>query len=369
MAEREVDIGVPILQGTTAEQSLANKHAKDQTAARQYLRSMVGPDKAALLLIAVGEDRAGKLLSRMDDEEIKEISKSMSQLGRVGSVAVEELLLEFARAFAGEGALVGSYEGTERLLSKYIDQTRLGSIMEEIRGPAGRTIWEKLANVNEQMLAAYLKNEHPQTIALVMSKLRPEHTAKVLAELPEGLSTEVVVRMLTVGPTKKDVLIKVEETLRTEFMQTLGQTSSHDSHEMMAEIFNGFDRPKESFFMGALDQYRRAKNPFADVYVRGFGPARYNWRAGCASNGRQGHLGQGPQRRIRTAQKPVPEQHVRARRKDTTRRYGGDGPFALAGRRGSTRSNRRPDQKSCRQRGSDDHRPQLQRRTRLLGPV
>lgn len=187
MAEREVDIGVPILQGTTAEQSLANKHAKDQTAARQYLRSMVGPDKAALLLIAVGEGRAGKLLSRMDDEEIKEISKSMSQLGRVGSVAVEELLLEFARAFAGGGALVGSYEGTERLLSKYIDQTRLGSIMEEIRGPAGRTIWEKLANVNEQMLAAYLKNEHPQTIALVMSKLRPEHAAKVLAELPEEL--------------------------------------------------------------------------------------------------------------------------------------------------------------------------------------
>lgn len=62
--------------------------------------------------------------------------------------------------------------------------------------------------------------------------------------------------MLTVGPTKKDVLITVEETLRTEFMQTLGQTRNHDSHEMMAEIFNGFDRPKESFFMGALDQYR-----------------------------------------------------------------------------------------------------------------
>ncbi len=256
MAEREADLGLPVLQGTTAEQSRENKHAKDQAAARQYLRSMVGPDKAAVIMIAVGEDRAGKLFSRMDDEEIKEISKSMSRLGSIGAVVVEELLQEFAGAFAGGGALVGSYAGTERLLSKFIDPNRLGDIMEDIRGPAGRTIWEKLANVSEQTLATYLKNEYPQTIALVMSKIRPEHAAKVLGELPEELSAEVVIRMLTVDAIKKDVLVQVEETLRTEFMQTLGRTSKRDSHEMMAEIFNSFDRSKESFFMGALDQQR-----------------------------------------------------------------------------------------------------------------
>ena len=256
MAEREADLGLPVLQGTTAEQSRTNKHAKDQAAARQYLRSMVGPDKAAVIMIAVGEDRAGKLFSRMDDEEIKEISKSMSRLGSIGAVVVEELLQEFAGAFAGGGALVGSYAGTERLLSKFIDPNRLGDIMEDIRGPAGRTIWEKLANVSEQTLATYLKNEYPQTIALVMSKIRSEHAAKVLGELPEELSAEVVIRMLTVDAIKKDVLVQVEETLRTEFMQTLGRTSKRDSHEMMAEIFNSFDRSKESFFMGALDQQR-----------------------------------------------------------------------------------------------------------------
>ena len=68
--------------------------------------------------------------------------------------------------------------------------------MDEIRGPAGRNMWEKLSNVQEEVLANYLKNEYPQTVAVVLSKLRPEHAARVLAILPEDLSLDVVNRML-----------------------------------------------------------------------------------------------------------------------------------------------------------------------------
>jgi hypothetical protein len=68
--------------------------------------------------------------------------------------------------------------------------------MEEIRGPAGRTMWDKLGNVNETVLANYLKNEYPQTIAVVLSKLKPEHAARVLAILPEDMALDVVGRML-----------------------------------------------------------------------------------------------------------------------------------------------------------------------------
>jgi len=243
--------------GTTGEQARANKEAKNRTQARLALRNMGGPQKAAIILMAVGEDRAGTMFAKMDDEEIKEISSAMATLGSIGSAVVEELFREFVNAFSGGGSWVGSFEGTERLLSKFLDEERLGDIMEDIRGPAGRTMWEKLANVNEQTLATYLKNEYPQTIAVVMSKIKPEHAARVLGELPEELSTEVVMRILTAEPVKKEVLAQIEDTLRTEFMANLARTSKRDSHEMMAEIFNNFDRSTEGRFMSALEERNR----------------------------------------------------------------------------------------------------------------
>ena len=76
---------------------------------------------------------------------------------------------------------------------------RVEAIMEEIRGPAGRTMWDKLGNVSEEVLANYLKNEYPQTVAVILSKIRPDHAARVLELLPEEFAMEVVMRMLRMG--------------------------------------------------------------------------------------------------------------------------------------------------------------------------
>ena len=129
--------------------------------------------------------------------------------------------------------------------------------MEEIRGPAGRTMWDKLGNVNEGVLANYLKNEYPQTVAVVLSKIKPEHSARVLALLPENFSLEVVMRMLRMEAVQKDVLDDVERTLRSEFMSNLARTARRDAHEMMADIFNNLDRATESRFVTALEERNR----------------------------------------------------------------------------------------------------------------
>ncbi|MBX9726428.1 MAG: flagellar motor switch protein FliG, partial [Rickettsiales bacterium] len=131
---------------------------------------------------------------------------------------------------------------------------RVDSIMEDIRGPAGRTTWDKLGNVNEEILATFLKNEYPQTIALVLSKIKAEHAARVLSVFPEDLSLEVITRMLGMEAVKKEVLDGVEKTLRLEFMNNLAKTQRRDTHEIMAEIFNNFDRNTEAKFMGVLEQ-------------------------------------------------------------------------------------------------------------------
>lgn len=216
-----------------------------------------GPERAAVLLLALGTDHGQSIWQALDDEEVRTISVAMSNLGTIEAEMVENLMVEFVTQLSAAGGLTGSYESTERLLARILPLDRVHAIMEEIRGPAGRNMWEKLSNVQEQVLANYLKNEYPQTVAVVLSKIRAEHAARVLSILPEDLALEVVNRMLRMEPIQKDILEKVEQTLRSEFMASLAQTTRRDAHELMAEIFNNFDRQTESRFLTALEEESR----------------------------------------------------------------------------------------------------------------
>ncbi len=225
--------------------------------AKEVERALSGPEKAAVLMLSLGEEHGAPLWRLMDDDEIKEISAAMANLGRINAAIVERVFVDFASQMSSSGSLIGSYESTERLLTKTLPQDRVTQIMEEIRGPAGRTMWDKLGNVNEQVLATYLKNEYPQTVAVVLSKVKPEHAARVLASLPDDFALEVVTRMLKMEAVQKEVLDKVEQTLRVEFMSNLARTARRDAHEMIAEIFNNLDRSTEAKFLTALEERSR----------------------------------------------------------------------------------------------------------------
>ena len=221
--------------------------------AREDYRSLTGPEKAAIFLLSLGEEQTARLLELMDEEEILEISQHMAGLGKVNSTIVERLFVDFAEQMSSTGSLVGTLDSTERLLAKVLGKDRMDMIMEEIRGPAGRTMWEKLGNVSEDVLSAFLVKEYPQTVAVVLSKIDSDHAARVLALLPESFALEVIHRMLRMESVQKEVLEDVEKTLRTEFMNNLARTSKRDSHELMAEIFNNLDRAAEAKFLKALE--------------------------------------------------------------------------------------------------------------------
>ena len=234
---------------------MAELASRPQVATKQ--RKLTGPERAAVLMLALGEQYGSKIFTMLDDDELREISVVMSSLGAIEAESVEALLLEFVGRLSASGALLGNYDATERLLQQYLPPDRLHAIMDEIRGPAGRNMWEKLANVQEEVLANYLKNEYPQTVAVVLSKLRPEHAARVLSILPEDFSLDVVGRMLRMESVQKEVIERVEQTLRTEFMSNLSQTRRRDAHEVMAEIFNNFDRQTEARFLTSLEAQNR----------------------------------------------------------------------------------------------------------------
>jgi flagellar motor switch protein FliG len=249
-------MAVPATQGQNVPASAAQAMGKQLVMGGED-RALSGDEKAAVLLLSLGPDFGKPILEELDEMEIKILSRAMVRVGAVTQDMLDSLFAEFVTHISSNGSVSGNSDTTQRLLLSFLPADRVDAIMEEIRGPAGRNMWEKLSNVQEDVLASYLKNEYPQTIAVVLSKIATDHASRVLAVLPEELAMDVVRRMLSLDPVQKEILEKIESTLRTEFMSTLSHSKRRDSHEQMAEIFNSFDRQTEARFITSLEENDR----------------------------------------------------------------------------------------------------------------
>ncbi len=214
-----------------------------------------GVDKAAMLMLAIKPETAARIMSVLEEDEIKLISQAMSRLGAVNSELMEQLLSEIEGGDTDNATFIGNVQSTERFLRKVLSKEKVDVILEDIRGPAGRNIWDKLGNVNGDVLANYLKNEYPQTAALIISRLAPEQAADVLSLLSADFAFEVIKRIILMDPVKQEVLDRVEKTLRTEFISGLSKAQKFDNKQLIAEIFNRLNRNDESKFMSMLEQY------------------------------------------------------------------------------------------------------------------
>ncbi|NWG91085.1 MAG: flagellar motor switch protein FliG [Parvularculaceae bacterium] len=230
----------------------------------QSADDLTGAERAAVVMLALGEEASKPLWAAFDEDELREVTRAISKLGSVASEVVESLLYDFVMNLSSTGAISGSAASAQRLLRNVLPADKAESILEDIKGPAGKTMWDKLANVNERVLSGYLRNEHPQTVAVILSRIRPDHAARVLSALPALFAEEVIGRMLNLGPVQKEVLDQIEMTLRTEFMAALSRGADRDPYEAMAEIFNNLDRSAERRFLEALDM----KNPSAAERIR-----------------------------------------------------------------------------------------------------
>ncbi len=230
----------------------------EQESESKTLAPLSGIQKAATFMLALPEAHLQKIFSELDEMEIMELSQAMANLGKVKADNVESLFLEFVEKSGSSASLVGTLYSTENLLGKIFSSDKVSSIMEEIRGPAGKTMWDKLNNVDEKALASFLRSEHPQTIAVVLSKIKPEHAAKVFALFPDELSLEIMNRTIKMESVGREVLNNIEKTLKSEFIANFAKQDKKDPHERLAEVFNFFDRPTESKFMEALEKHNEA---------------------------------------------------------------------------------------------------------------
>jgi flagellar motor switch protein FliG len=167
---------------------------------REDYRTLTGPEKAAILMLSIGEEYASRLFALMDDEEIKELSQSMSDLGTVSAPVIERLFAEFTDHLSSSGAT----DSPARLLAPVPGKTPVD-----------------LGNVNEEALVGSLKKESPQTVAGVLSRITPEQTARILGQLPEAFAQDVIMRMLRLKSAQ--AMEDVEPEARTDAMNTLAR--------------------------------------------------------------------------------------------------------------------------------------------------
>jgi flagellar motor switch protein FliG len=181
----------------------------------------------------------------------------MAQLGSIEARTVEELVVDFVSRLSSAGAVTGSIDRTEELLAKIFPADEVASIISDIKGASGRRMWQRLSHIDADILGAYLRNEYPQTVAVILSRISPDHTARVLSILPDDFAVDVMNRMLKMDTVQKEALEHIEETLRNEFVTTISQATRRDANELMAEVFNAFDRQTEARFFSALDSVNR----------------------------------------------------------------------------------------------------------------
>ena len=140
------------------------------------LNELTGPQRAAVMLLMLGEKHGGPIWAMLEEDEVKQVSYAMAQLGSIEAKTVEGLIVDFVSRLSAGGAVTGSLDRTEELLAKIFPPEQVSAIISEIKGASGRGMWQRLSHIDADILATYLRKEYPQTVAVILSRISPDHT-------------------------------------------------------------------------------------------------------------------------------------------------------------------------------------------------
>lgn len=217
-------------------------------------RSLTAPEKVATILMTMGQSAAGRVMKHMAPADLRTVTQVMAELKPVAVPQIESLVDEFVTEFGGGTSLVGDASQVHKLLSGFLPEDQIADIIAEMEGRAGQSIWDLLSNVPEATLTAYVKNEHPQTIALIASRLPPGKSAKLMSGLSTELRDAVTRRMLSCKPVAEEAVGIIESTLHEDFMLNVTRNKGGDAHARMAEIINKMEPDQMEALLAGLTE-------------------------------------------------------------------------------------------------------------------
>lgn len=218
--------------------------------------TMNGADRAAILLLALGEDAAADIFRSLGEREIQEIGIAVSRVGELLPSDVEGVLREFVDEARSPLSLSGA--GGEAYVKRIAARALGESEAEQILGDiAAKEALGPVAELDAKTLFTVLRKEHPRTIAVIVSNLNDEKAAEILAMLPEQLQTDVALRIAQLETVPAEVLIEVGQALRSEIdeMGTLGRGRREvGGVDRLATVLNRMDKSIGSALIERIEQ-------------------------------------------------------------------------------------------------------------------
>ena len=213
-----------------------------------------GPEKAAILLVALGERLGGELLKQLNEDEVKAVSKAIARLGKVTPNQTESVLEEFCQSAMARGGQ-GGFDFARRMLSNAFGPEGAKRIAEHLP-KSGRLVnknIEVLQKADPGRLSRFIEGEHPQTIALVLSHLAPAQAASLITSLPAEARSDVVLRIAELDRVSPDVVARISIVI-TEKLKTLGEMrlEAHGGPRSVAEILNRMDSAASEEILGNI---------------------------------------------------------------------------------------------------------------------
>jgi flagellar motor switch protein FliG len=213
---------------------------------------MTGAEKVAVLLLALGKARAAKLLKRFDADDLKLLSRSVSDLRPLSAGELEALVEEFGQKFASGVNFLGTAEEVKNLLSGIMTEEQMETAAPEGAQTTARGVWDTVSRAKIDVLRAYLIKEHPQTVAIILSRIDSDAAAKAISSFPPDYRASLMCRMLTIKKVSDEALSIVETVLSED----LAATSAPTSHLGIADILNRLEKTQSEAVLKSLAEVR-----------------------------------------------------------------------------------------------------------------
>ena len=204
-------------------------------------RLMSGAQKSAILFLCLGEERGGALMQQLDVSEIRNITTAISTMGEIDASIVEEILREFDEKISHQGGVTGSIEAARGLLKEFLPEDRVAEILEEIGSNTVGNVWKDLSELDAKQLVEFLAREHNQTVAVILTRIRPEAAAKVLPLLGADRAPDVIERIMQMDNLPSDTIQNIENTLRENVLAKAGRSAEARIEGQLVSIFNKLD--------------------------------------------------------------------------------------------------------------------------------
>jgi flagellar motor switch protein FliG len=204
-------------------------------------RRMSGAQKSAILFLCLGEGRGGALMQQLEVAEIRQITTAISNMGEIDAAIVEEILQEFDLKVSHQGGVVGSIEAARSLLNEFLPEDRVAEILREIDGNTADDVWKDLSDLDEKQLLEFLGKEHNQTVAVILTRIRPDAAAKVLRLLGEDRAPDLIERIMAMENLPTVTIQSIENTLRDDILAKAGNRADAKIESQLVSIFNKLD--------------------------------------------------------------------------------------------------------------------------------